>query len=667
MDLTAWAFYVSISAAVLAGAALHYRRREPAGRGRYILAGLRGGALCLLLLLLFDPVVPDGRIRGGLPTVALVDASLSMGLPAPDGTTRWEEARRIVEEIGPSAILLFGAADAVRVGSLADADPDRTSSRLGPALRSVLEAGPARVVVVTDGALEDAAEAVRLAADARVPLEVRIVGQATAANLGLVELAAPRWAGAGEEVEVLVGVARVGAAPPDSVTVVLSWGDVELARTRLAVPPEGRTEARSLRFVPSPGMEGTVRLDARIEESDAAAADNVRTAYVAVAEEPGGVVLVSFRADQEPRFLLPLLERSLGLPTRGWLAVGSDRFVRLGVGPEAGGTSGGEEVRTAVGGADLVVLHGIGPDTPGWALSTARLAARALLFPTGPLDGIPVVPGSPGGGDWYIVPEIASSPAGTFFAGVPVDAAPPLTAVRPTPLPVGWWAPLHARRDRRGPAEPVLAAGHLGERRLAVALAEGYWRWAFDERYGRPLYDALWAGVGSWLVTGSESGAEAALRPDPRAVPRGEPVRWVVPQGADSLRVRLEPVQGPVTGVDPHAQSAQAQETVVVAEAGTAVHSAPGPGHYRFTAWAYEADDEPVGVEGEITVESYSPELTRPARELTLVADDTASQVIAATATSRTGRPLRTAVWPYGLVILLVCAEWVLRRRWGLR
>jgi hypothetical protein len=35
--------------------------------------------------------------------------------------------------------------------------------------------------------------------------------------------------------------------------------------------------------------------------------------------------------------------------------------------------------------------------------------------------------------------------------------------------------------------------------------------------------------------------------------------------------------------------------------------------------------------------------------------------------TERPGRPLHTVPWPYVLIVLLLAAEWVLRRRWGVR
>ena len=70
--------------------------------------------------------------------------------------------------------------------------------------------------------------------------------------------------------------------------------------------------------------------------ADAMADDDVRSIYVRISDEPAGVALVSFAPDQEPRFLFPLLERSLGVPVRGWMALPEGRYIRLGAGPDAG-------------------------------------------------------------------------------------------------------------------------------------------------------------------------------------------------------------------------------------------------------------------------------------------------------------------------------------------
>jgi hypothetical protein len=676
MDLIAWALYAFVTVVVLLGTALHYRRREPAGRGRYVLAGLRAAALSVLILLLFDPLIPAGRAAGGVSTVVLVDASLSMRLPAPDGTTRWDEARRIVADTRPETILVFGSAEARRVSSLDDVSPDQPSTRLGPALRSALEAGADRVVVVTDGAVQDMEEALRVAGTAGGRVEMHRVGERTAGNLGIVEMTTPGWARSDEETTVRVALGRVGAAVPDSVTVTLRWADRELARARAATPPEGRVSPLTLRFVPPPGMAGLVRLEAVLEEADVEPADDRRSAYVRIAEQPAGIVLVSFSADQEPRFLLPVLARALGLESRGWLALGPNRFVRVGLGTEAGRSDTEAEVRSAVAGADLVVLHGLSQDAPTWARTAMANTPRVLVFPREPVPALPVEPGPVRPGDWYPDDEVPASPIAPFLAATGVGPAPPLTGIRVAGEGRGWWAPLYARQDRRGEPRPVLIAGQVGARRVAIALAEGYWRWAFGDDEDRPLYDALWAGLGAWLVADSPTRELAEVRPESRVVARSEPIRWIAPPDADSLRVTLHPLadterspaqdagREDLAPVPPEAAAAGALDTVVLAEAGTAMQTAPAPGHYRYEARALLATGEAVQGAGELTIERYSDEFTRPARPFDRFDGDAEPAVRDA---ARHGRPLRAVAWPYVAVVLLLSAEWVLRRRWGLR
>lgn len=691
MALSAWLLYASIAAAVFAAALLHYRRHEPPGRGRHALPALRGAALALLVLLVFDPALPGPR-SAGAPTVALVDASLSMRLRAPDGTTRWEEARQVVAGLRPDRTLTFGAGESRPVSSPGDAAPDQPTSLLGPALRSALEAGGGKVVVVTDGALEDAPEVARLASVYPGLVEVRRVGEETAGNMGIVELDAPAWARVGEQAEVHVGVARVGAPVPDSVTVVLERDGRELARARLVTPPEGRISTATLRFTPrsgADGAEGVVRLDARLEEGDAEPADDVRSAYTVITDEPAGLVLVSFAPDQEPRFLLPVLERAAGLPATGWLAPAPGRFLRLGAGPEAGTAASEAEVRRAATGARLLVLHGVDESAPQWARAAAASARRLLLFPRSGLDALPFAldPAQPG--DWYPDPDVPASPAAALIATAEPGRAPPLTALRGARPPDGWWAPLHALQGRRGEARPVLLAGVVGERRVAVALADGYWRWAFAEDHGRALYDAFWAGVTGWLLTGDDAAGQDAVRPEPRAAPRGEPIRWLVPRDADSLRITLHPLAAEGsgatatadTGAVPGAVTAAPLDTVVVASDGVAVQTPPRPGHYRYEARVISASGPGVRGVGELTVERYSPEFTRPARPLELTSAEAATSgrragdaaggggaAGAGDAAGRgPGRPLRSSPWPWAAVVALLCAEWALRRRWGLR
>jgi hypothetical protein len=669
MDLTAWALYAFLAAGALAGALLHYRRREPAGQGRVVLAALRGGAVALILLLLFNPALPvrSDAARGG--TVALVDGSLSMRLPSPDGTTRWDEARRAVGELSPDRILVFGAAEAVPVASLDGLEPHAPGSRLEPGLRAALEAGARHVVVVTDGALEDAHEVARLVGERDVRLEVMTTGERTAGNLGLAEIDAPDWARSGDGVEVGVGVARLGEGVPDSVTVTVSWSGQPLARARVASPPEGRVSTAVLRFTPLPGMEGTIRLDAALDVDDSEPADDHRSAYVTIAERPAGVALVSFRADQEPRFLLPVLERALGVPARGWLAIGEGRFVRVGVGREAGTTASEAEARRAITEADLVVLHGIDGGSPAWARAAIR-SPRALLFPGGPLRDLPLRLGEASPGDWYPALPLPSSPVAPFLSGTPVGRAPPLGSVRSAEPAPGWWTPLHARQDRRGEPRPVLLATETDGRRVAVALGSGYWRWAFGDGDARALYDSFWSGTASWLMSGSPAAGVDRVRPDSRVAARGRPLRWLAPADADSVRVSLRVVPGS-TSDPPDAEEVvgappAALDTVLAVVDGVAVQMPPPPGYYNYDVRADRAGQEVAAASGEMTVERYSPEFTRPRGTLRLAgAGHTAGQGAAGEALP--GRRVRESGWPYLALVALLCGEWVLRRRWGLR
>jgi LPXTG-motif cell wall-anchored protein len=58
MSGTSWALWAGLCAIAAAASIWHYRRRETAGHGRMLLAGLRAAALALLLLILFDPQLP---------------------------------------------------------------------------------------------------------------------------------------------------------------------------------------------------------------------------------------------------------------------------------------------------------------------------------------------------------------------------------------------------------------------------------------------------------------------------------------------------------------------------------------------------------------------------------------------------------------------------------
>ena len=84
----------------------------------------------------------------------------------------------------------------------------------------------------------------------------------------------------------------------------------------------------------------------------------------------------------------------------------------------------------------------------------------------------------------------------------------------------------------------------------------------------------------------------------------------------------------------------------------------PGLYHYRFGTLSGEL----IG-EGRFDVEMISGEMIPPSEE----PEAPESSAVTVASDERSERPIRTYPWPYLLVIILLCAEWIIRRRIGLR
>src|SRR5690606_8937406 len=235
-------------------------------------------------------------------------------------------------------------------------------------------------------------------------------------NRAIAEVSAPQWVEAGEPLPIDLSVS--GAAG-DSVAVVVRRDGRVIGR---AVAGPAATEllasrGAEVRLEPAARDDGWVRLDVALETGDAVSDDDTRTLYVQVGDEPAGVALVSFRPDWEPRFLAPLLERSLGLPLRAYLRGATGRWVRLASGLEAGAAATEEDVRRAVQRGQLVVLHGVGIDAPQWAHEALRSARHLLVFPAGQAADLelPVAVSDEITGDFFASPTIPSSPVAALL------------------------------------------------------------------------------------------------------------------------------------------------------------------------------------------------------------------------------------------------------------
>lgn len=639
-----WIVFALLAAGAVAYARWVYRSVDLPVPGTRHLWPVRAAALVLVLLLLFDPALPWGGM-GSSTRWALLDTSLSMTADG-EGEPAWAEASARAEALRVEGwrVVTFGSAANLADGLL-EPVPDQPTTRLAPALALAAEGGAREVRVLTDMRLEDEV-AVRAALDV-LPLTVsfeRFGGEARNAGILAVEVAGradPDMAGTAT-VEIHGGT--------DGDTLLIEILEEDALATEVSTPAPGAGLRRSIDVeLPPAAASGLLRYEAVLRAADDFAPDDRAATFgrVGVTEE-GGVVLVSFAADWEPRYLLPVLGRTTGLDATGYIRAGPDRFVSMGPAAARGAPVDSSDVRQALDGAALVVLHGLHEGLDAWGRGLLSIGPRRIVFPSDPAGAamVDLATGGPRPGEWYVSPELPPSPIAGELAGAAREGLPPLRSLMvPTTSTDGIVRPLLAQLRGGGPAEGpvVLRVGEGG--RDAVALASGFWRWAAREN-ARDAYDALWAGVAGWLLrdrtlVGSE------LRPARWAVPRGEDVDWLVPPNRTGYGARVHADEDPVL------------DTIFAA--GGVVSTGPlPPGRYRYTVVDPAGDSIDAGrfdVNG--TTTDMVPTAVEQAR---LVAAGSA-----ASDTGQGGRPLRTLLWPYLIIIGLLCAEWFGRRRSGLR
>ncbi len=663
MTLAKWLLLALGGAAIIAYLVWWYRTREEPVAGRAWALAMRGAALILAWLILLNPSFPRVWDPNAATTATLLDASLSMSRPSADGGPALWQVARDSAHLAEGAWLFGGPVPRYVIGDSLPATATAPETRLTPAIRAAALSGASRAVVYTDGAISDLQESLREAR--RLGLALEFVTLAPDyPSFGISDLRTSGWVQSGDSAEVTVDIVA-SRAGVDSVRVeVVDDLDRVRASGWVPVPESGRFSSLSLSF-PVMGAPGDRHFAARIAgpTGDLELGDDWRAFYIRVTEQPMGPVLISLRPDWEPSFLISNLDRVTDAPTAAYLWLANGLVALDNYRPVSLPT-----VRRSARDAPLLVLHGFGSDAPDWARTLAQEADRLLVFPAGdrPFD----IPGwnvrvqAPNSGEWYASEAVPQSPLALELAGLSVDALPPLLRVRPI-LGQAAWSPLTVRRSRRGEETPAVVVGQRRGRRWAVASAEGYWRWAFRPGAGRQLYRSLWTGLAGWLMEG-RGGGDFGLGPREKVVALGEPLRWVAPPSVDSVTLEMRSdTAGGGGGV-------VLQEAIAPADSFEAFLP---PGRYEYSVRAFRSGRAAAAATGTVEVERFSPELL-PSAPATLVgqggqagaAGVGSSEATASPADSPAGeRRLATLGWPYLLLIMLFCAEWIIRRRIGLR
>ncbi len=694
--------------AALAGALAwwSYGRSTPpvGGPRRGLLAGLRFGALFLVLLLLFDPVWQRVTRSGeGAVLAVLVDDSESLTLGT-GGPTPAERVRAALDGLPEDAALRF-----YRFSSeAAPAGPRLPGDSLGfGGERTDLAAALARVeadfagrnlrgvVLVSDGRATDGRNPAYLAERFPVPIWTSVAGDSVSGrDVRLARAVTNDLAYAGSPLPIQAGVRATGFAGQGA-TVTVSRGGRVIARQSVELPSDGAEAVADLTVTPTtPGVRRyTVSVGPLAGE--ATARNNSRVLTVRVLDDTRRVLLLAAAPSPDLAALRATLEAdpSLDVTVRTQRAPG-----RYYEGP----------LPEALGRFDLAVLAGWPGDAAGGvAVERVAEAARtglpvlfvltqqtALADLEAFEDVLPAVPAPARPG----LVEVGAAPTAAGEAhpvldgvGVPperIGALPPL-GVSPSRwvLQPGAQTLLAVRRGGSTLDVPLLAVRPSG--RSAALLGAGSWRWRtlpddLDDLRG--LYPALVDNLVRW-TTAPRDRRSVRVRPDRGLFGERDRVTFTGQVYGDGL----EPIEDATLALAVRGPGGD-REQVTMRSLGNGRYAADlgvrPPGSYTFTAEATRGGAALGSDRGSFGVGRTEAEFREPGADPVLmrqVALRSGGQAVGLDTLGAFVRglrqqgaladrplvredetPLLGIPWLLALAVALLAAEWVLRKRSGM-
>jgi len=547
---------------------------------------------------------PAARARP-VSSWAALDASASMGR---GDTTLWRAARDTIRRVAAESVFIFG--DSARRGDTVTAPRDQ-ASLLRPLVERALGAGHP-LTVVTDGELDDPDAVRSLPAGSQLV----VLPHPARRDLAVATIDVPRAVVSGDTVESRIGL-MAGNAGARAGTLTLSLNGRTIATSPVeSLPPFGeRAIAIRSRIE---GSAGPAVLRAVVTSPEDAERRNDTLAVAIDLSRAASAVFVSTSPDFDARYALAVLRGALGIPTRGFFRVAPGEWRVEGAltpVPES-------EVRQAMRDAPVAIIHG---DTAAFGPPRAMTLGPLALIVTSPTDG-----------EWY--PTTAPpSPLLPSLSGLIWDSLPPVGVVANPPR--GSWQGVEVRRGRGDERKPIVI-GTDEPRRVVIVAASGLWRWRFRGGVSSDAFTALWGGIFDWLA--AERADRRAAVPDERVLRAGEAVRWRRGTASDSV-VSVVLRQRGSTRVD-----------------SLTLHFTPGANVVESRALAPGIYD--VTARGGTALLAVNP-----SREWLPRQPRAATGLVRGLVSAETAPRLRVAGWAYALVILMLCAEWIVRRRKGMR
>lgn len=728
--LPLWGYVAAFAVALVCAWFAYARVSVPLSRGRRaLLLSLRAATLLLLVVFLLRPVT-FVQASGARDSVVafLVDVSRSMRLADGDaGRTRIEQAVSLVQQLDDRVAADFRTETLSFGESLAPADVSQLSadarrSDLSGALAALVERYRgqrlAGVVVVSDGGDTAAGEA-GMARPLDVPVFTIGLGRTLPErDREVVNLTAGEPLLAQSSIDLSVSATSVGVdGPTMEIRLTANGRPVE---TRHAAVPDGGAPVHEVFTVsPPPGIATVYAVEVPAADGELVVENNRRSILVPPQGRPRRVLLVEGAPGFEHTFLKRALARDQALEVdsvvrKGQNDQGRDTFfIQAAASRSAALASGYPNRRADLFVYDAVIFGNIEGDFfsrdqlemtaefvvrrgGGLLVLGARSFDRAGLVGTPLEEVLPLDPTDRRGGAFTmpnasnavsLTADGASHPATRLAVSVDESRKrwsqlPPLPAIAQAGMPRPGAQVLAVARAGGGDARPLLAAQRYGVGRSMIFAGEASWRWRMLLPAADQTHELVWRQLTRWIATGARDQIEIA----PPAVP--------LPGTSETVSVRVTDEEFRPVG--------DAEVTLRVTEPGgreramAAALADPGEGRYAAAVRFDQAGVHTVAADvrrgsrplmtasrpalvGGSDLELSQPRLNEAV--LRRIAENAGGRYLpAAEAESLPGllresgaglpptemRDLWHNGWTLALIVGLLAAEWMVRRRAGL-
>jgi uncharacterized membrane protein len=264
------------------------------------------------------------------------------------------------------------------------------------------------------------------------------------------------------------------------------------------------------------------------------------------------------------------------------------------------------------------------------------------------------------------------------------EAVPALASIAPLGGPRAGASVLAVTSSPGGTSRALVAVQRFGDGRSMVFTGEAAWRWRMMLPATDRAYETFWRQAVRWIALPATD--PVTVRPPTGATP-GDVVTWRIaardasfePLRDATVDVRITRPDGKVDSIAAAAESGGADGTFV------ARYRPEDAGVYRATAEVRRPGGAPLSSTAPALVGGSDTEMTDPRLNVSVlqaIAMASAGQMIEAGQSGVLIEQLRAALpaaallvrrdlwhsgWSFALLVALLAAEWVLRRRWGLR